>query len=282
MTNIVPFESGLDRLARKLELEARLFAARSRNEATQRSRSWITVDLEFLYDRSRHKAYTTTEGRDAEEKIRWPFHQVAAISWMKIEFISGEPLPIVEGPTVLAADVMDERAMAAAFFTALEDNPNAVVTTWGGETRDLAVLRRAATTHRLQVPHQLIDGSPYTRERLDLCRATCVQAEPVHLDELAAAVSVPAKPSPPKEIGKLCDRSSADRMPHVRHHDGHRRCNALRFPHQRFREADLRPVGARSEGRERIAGRGLSSSRLNRGQTEEFGSGLLKKLRRKR
>jgi len=205
MTNIVPFESGLDRLARKLELEARLFAARSRNEATQRSRSWITVDLEFLYDRSRHKAYTTTEGRDAEEKIRWPFHQVAAISWMKIEFISGEPLPIVEGPTVLAADVMDERAMAAAFFTALEDNPNAVVTTWGGETRDLAVLRRAATTHRLQVPHQLIDGSPYTRERLDLCRATCVQAEPVHLDELAAAVSVPAKPSPPKEIGKLCE-----------------------------------------------------------------------------
>lgn len=99
----------------------------------------------------------------------------------------------------------DERAMVTALFAALEDDPGAVATTWGGEARDLAVLRRAAATHGLLLPPQLIDGSPYAKERLDLCRATCVQASSIHLPELAAAVGVPAKPTPSEDIGKHCE-----------------------------------------------------------------------------
>jgi hypothetical protein len=205
MSNIIAIDSDIDRLARKLEHEARLFAARSRNAEAPRSRSWIVVDLEFLFDRSRYEAYSIAEGKDAEEKIRWPFHQVAAVCWMKMEFVRGELVPMIEGPFVLAAGEMDERAMVSAVFATLENNPDAIVTTWGGEARDFAVLRCAAATLDLQLPHQLIDGSPYARERLDLCRATCVQADSVHLPEMAAAVSVPSKPSPSKKIGLLCE-----------------------------------------------------------------------------
>lgn len=206
MSTIVPFEGGLDRLTRQLEHEARLFVARSQNGEAGRSRSWIVFDLEFLFDRPRHEFYIHAEGKEATKAdIRWPFHQVAAICWMTMEFIPGEPVPLIEGPTVLAADEMDERAMVAALFAALENVPDAIAITWGGEARDLAVLRRAAATHDLQLPHQLIDGSPHARERLDLCRSTCVQAISVHLPELAAAASVPAKPSPSEKIGKLCE-----------------------------------------------------------------------------
>ena len=206
MTNIIPIEGELDRLGHELEHEARQFVARSREEESRRSRRWLVFDLEFLFDRSRHAAYVLAEGKEAKkEDIRWPFHKVAAICWMTLEFIPGESAPVIEGPIVLAADEVDERAMVAALFAALANDRDAVATTWGGEARDLAVLRRAAATHGLRLPHQLVEGSPHARERLDLCRATCVQANGVHLPELAAAVSVPAKPSPSEKIGGLCE-----------------------------------------------------------------------------
>ena len=206
MSNIVSLDSDLDRLARQLEHEARILVEHKRDGRSNTSKRWIVFDLEFLFDRTRHDAYTGIEGKEAtEEKIRWPFHQVAAISWMSLEFISGEPVPRIEGPCVLTADDMDERAMVAALFTAIENDPTAIATTWGGEVRDLAVLRRAAATHDLRLPYQLIDGSPHAKTRLDLCRAPCVQADSVHLPELATAVGVPSKPSPSEEIGKLCE-----------------------------------------------------------------------------
>lgn len=205
MTDIVNLDGDLDRLYPSLEHEARMFAARRDEERPARAR-WIVFDLEFLFDRSRHKAYVVAEGSEArKERIRWPFHQVAAISWMALEFIAGESVPVIEPPVVMTAGDSDERSMVAALFAALEDAPDAVATTWGGEVRDLAVLRRAAATHGLLLPRQLIDGSPHARERLDLCRATCVQADSVHLPELASAVGVPAKPTPSEQIGRLCE-----------------------------------------------------------------------------
>ena len=205
MTDIVSLDGELDRLSRSLEHEARMFAAPRRDDQPARPR-WIVFDLEFLFDRSRHEAYVVAEGQAArKDKIRWPFHQVAAISWMSLEFVSGEAVPVIEGPFVMTAEDSDERSMVAALFAALEHAPDAVATTWGGEVRDLAVLRRAAATHGLLLPPQLIDGSPHARERLDLCRATCVQADSVHLPELAGAVGVPAKPTPSEQIGRLCE-----------------------------------------------------------------------------
>lgn len=192
--------------AHDLEREARLFAARSGNGEEAPPRSWIVVDLEFAFDRDAHGGYRTAEGSDAEQKVRWPFHRLAAVSWMSLRFVAGAPVPEVEGPFVMTADAHDERAMAEALFDVLARAPDAVLTTWGGEARDLAVLRRCASTHDLLLPPQLIDGSPNARERLDLCRASCVQADSVHLPELAAAMGVPAKPSPSTEIGKLVER----------------------------------------------------------------------------
>lgn len=205
MNNIVPLGSELERLSRKLEHEAQMFLSRKRDGHTGTSRRWIIFDLEFLFDRSRHAGYTVAEGKDAESTVRWPFHKVAAISWLALEFVAGEATPGIEGPFVMTAQDTDECAMVAALFAALDSDPRAVATTWGGEARDLAVLRRAAATHGLLLPHQLIDGSPNARERLDLCRASCVQADSVHLPELAAAVGVPAKPTPSQEIGKHCE-----------------------------------------------------------------------------
>lgn len=191
-----------------LEREARLFAARHGEIAVAPSRSWLVADLEYAYDRPAHECYLTAEGKGAETSIRWPFHRVAAVSWMVLRFAPGERVPIVEGPIVHAADATDEREMVAALFAALDAEPEAVLTTWGGEAKDLAILRRCAATHGLVLPLQLREGSPHARERLDLCRASCVQASPVHLPEMAAAVSVPSKPSPSTEIGQLVERGA--------------------------------------------------------------------------
>lgn len=205
MTNIVPLSGELERLSRKLEHEAQMFLARKHDGRFDTARRWLIFDLEFLFDRSRHQGYTKAEGKDAELSIRWPFHQVAAVSWMTLEFVADGAIPAIAGPFVLTAENADERAMITALFNALEQDLGAVATTWGGEARDLAVLRRAAATLGLLLPHQLIEGSPHARERLDLCRASCVQASSVHLPELAAAVGVPSKPTPSEDIGKHCE-----------------------------------------------------------------------------
>ncbi len=205
MTDTIIAGSDLDRLAANLEREARASVARSQSDHIERPKSWIVIDLEFIYDRLSHDAYMTCEGKGAEQAIRWPFHKVAATSWMKISFMPGQTSPEIEGPFVRTAEATDEKAIVSELFGVLAASPDAVVTTWGGEARDFAVLRRCATTHDLQLPSQLIDGSPNARERLDLCRVTCVQAPSVHLPEMAAAVSVPAKPSPSKTIGLLCE-----------------------------------------------------------------------------
>ena len=70
--------------------------------------------------------------------------------------------------------------------------------------------RGARPRHGLNLPVHLRDTSPYARERIDLCRSTTVQADPVHLDEYAAGCGIPAKPSPPEAIGKLVEAGDWD------------------------------------------------------------------------
>lgn len=205
---MIDYTDASDTLGRDLEREARLFCARAENTDAATPKTWLVADLEYAWDRDAHHGYVTAEGKGAEERIRWPFCRVAAVSWLTLRFVPGEAVPRVEGPVVLAADTADERAMVEALFAALTAEPEAVLTTWGGEAKDLAVLRRCAATLGVLLPPQLIDGSPHARQRLDLCRASCVQADSVHLPELAAAVSVPAKPSPSKEIGILVEREA--------------------------------------------------------------------------
>ena len=195
------FEQALARDARKfLELDA------EGRRARRGPRRIIVADFEYRWDRSRHEGYCVGEGESAEPKIRWPFHRIAAASWMQLRFNSGEEVPIVESVIVLAEEEVSEQEMVTQFFEALRQAPNAQFVTWGGEVKDLAVLRRSAGEFGLVLPPQLIDGSPHARERIDLCRAVTVQAQPPHLPEYAAATSIPAKPSPSKQIGQLVEK----------------------------------------------------------------------------
>ena len=192
-------------IERHLAREANLFAARGSAGNQDRTRTYIVADFEYAYDRDRYHGYRTAEGTDAEKKIRWPFHRVAAASWCVMRFEQGSDAPKIEGPVVLSADDHSEKEMVSAFFDALDQEPGAVLVTWGGEHKDLAVLRRTAGELDLIMPGQLRELSPVSDRRIDLCDAVSIRTESVHLPEYAAACSIPAKPSPSKTIGELVE-----------------------------------------------------------------------------
>ncbi|MBX9898094.1 MAG: 3'-5' exonuclease [Qipengyuania sp.] len=185
----------------------------AKQDGVPSSRRYIVYDAEYSWDRAAHDAYKVTEGKDAEQDTRWPFHRIAAVSWLTLTFHSGEAIPTVGDSIVMTAEDTSEEEMVAAFFDALKLIPSARLVTWGGEVKDLAVLRRCAASYDRLLPPQLFDLSPYAQERLDLCSEVSVRAKPVHLPEYAMAVGVPAKPSPSKSIGALVENG---RWPEVR------------------------------------------------------------------
>jgi len=193
-----------------LERQASLFSAHSADRKVNASATYIVFDAEYIFDRDTHKAYITGEGKEGDDqprrKIHWPFHHIAAISWLSFRFLPGSDIPVIGGPFVLAADETDEAEMLTAFFAALRATGDGRLVSWGGEVRDYAVIRHLACVHGLVLPQQLRDTWPNARERLDLCRAVTVQADPVHLQEYAAASSIPSKPSPAKQIGAMAER----------------------------------------------------------------------------
>lgn len=193
-------------IERQLAREANLFAARGSAANQNNTRTYIIADFEYGYDRDRHNGYGVAEGKGAEEKIRWPFHRIAAASWCVMRFKRGSNTPEIQGPVVLSADDHSEKEMVSAFFDAVDQEPGAVLVTWGGEHKDLAVLRRTAGELDLIMPGQLRELSPVSDRRIDLCGAVSIRAESVHLPEYAAACSIPAKPSPSKTIGELVEK----------------------------------------------------------------------------
>ena len=167
--------------------------------------SWTIFDIEYCYNRQDHDAYVATDGAAAHKYIRWPFHNVAAACWITVHYDAANAVLRAEAPVVMAADLHSERQMLTQLFDALAKRPSSIATTWAGEAKDYASLRRAATFHGLRQPPQLCNTWTHHRDRLDLCRVTRGQAEPIHLPELLAALSIPCKPSPSKEIGKLVE-----------------------------------------------------------------------------
>ena len=184
--------------------DARLFASRP-NEDNEAALTLIVCDFEYSYDRDRHAGYLVAEGKAAERRIRWPFHRIAAASWLVLRFAPGKAVPEFAEPIVMTGECATEKHMIEAFFDACRKEPNAILTTWGGEAKDMAVLRAAAMTHGLVLPAQLSDLHPHSRLRLDLCQATSVAAASVHLPEFAAALGVPNKPSASADIGPAVD-----------------------------------------------------------------------------
>ncbi|WP_187335340.1 hypothetical protein [Novosphingopyxis iocasae] len=199
-------QNTLNMLEQMLEKEARQFEGQNGEKAEPKTSSITVLDLEFLWDRNAHAGYKICEGTTACDDIRWPFHQVAAACWMTAHFSSTSDVPEITGPTVLLLETMSERDLLENLFAALHRSPSSILVTWGGEARDLAVLRHRAAVHDLILPMQLRPSSPHAPQRLDLCRDVCVQATPVHLSEYAAASSIPSKPIPSKQIGLLAEQ----------------------------------------------------------------------------
>ncbi len=182
--------------------DARLFASRP-GEDNNAALTIIVADFEYSYDRDRHTGYRIAEGRAAEPKVRWPFHRIAASSWLTLRFTPGKTVPEIEDPVVLSARTMKEAHQIERFFDALRAEPQALLATWGGEAKDLSAVRTAAMMHDLVLPSQVADLHPHSRHRLDLCQTSSVAAPSVHLPELAAALGIPSKPSASKDIGAL-------------------------------------------------------------------------------
>lgn len=197
-------------LADLLAQEARLFAARAARDESSGSTATtlIVADFEYAYDHSRHSGYSVAEGAAAERKIRWPFHRIVGASWLVLRITPGEDVAAVTELVAHAADDMNEQQICVRFFEALDRHSGAQLVTWGGEAKDLAVLRRCAAEFGLVLPRQLANPSPHARERLDLCRATAVTAVPVHLPEFCHATGIPTKPAPSKEVGQLVEHGN--------------------------------------------------------------------------
>lgn len=194
-------------LAIALERDARLFTARGKSGDGEQGKSLrlIVADFEYAWDRNAYAGYVVSEGKGARTDLRWPFHRVAAASWMVLRFDPQAQVPVVQECTVIANDEMDERDIVIRFFAALQQYPDAVLSTWGGEFKDLAVLRKCAGEFGLVLPEQLRDLNPYAYTRLDLCQAVTGKAKPVHLPEYAMGAHIPCKPSPSKDIGPLVE-----------------------------------------------------------------------------
>ncbi|PZU15222.1 MAG: hypothetical protein DI591_10865 [Citromicrobium sp.] len=202
-----------------LEREAQLYLAQRSPAPANQTRSYLVADFEYAWNRPAIDAYQCLEGRDARDEIIWPFYTIATACWLILHFEPGEPVPRIEPIVVHSADDLSEPQIVARLFEVLDADPGLTFVTYGGEAKDLAVLRRCAASQGLRLPLQLRDLSPHCRERIDLCRSVTVQAKPPHLPELAIASGIPCKPSPSRSIGKLvengkwrdvCDQCAAD------------------------------------------------------------------------
>lgn len=213
--------TNLDRMEQRLAAEARLFIKRRDTIKRPAAQTFIVADFEYAYDEVRHRGYLTAEDvenetfknqseKDKRRKLRWPFQHVVAASWTILRFKPGAETPEIDTPVVLTANDYCELEMTEAFFAALTCEPGAVLVTWGGETKDLAVLRRSAGDYGLTLPEQLRDLKPHASSRIDLCNEVSCRADSVHLPEYAHACSIPAKPSPSKAIGKLVEKGLWD------------------------------------------------------------------------
>lgn len=194
----------LEALERRFAAEARQFTVRDETEKRPAVTTIIVTDLEFIWDRTAHKMFAGES--PATVPIRWPFDRVAAACWTTLQFITGEPAPLVENTTLMSGDNSDEHEIVFALFEALHADRGATLVMWGSEQRDLPVLRRASMMHDLPLPVQLRDSSPNAAGRMDLCRQITGLGDKAKLAELAAAFGIPAKPEPPTQIGSLAER----------------------------------------------------------------------------
>lgn len=185
-----------------------------RANLTSAGDTFLVFDLEFSFDREAHSRYLERERDDANPRIRWPFHHVAAASAMMLTTsgaAGARQIEVVSFRT-FARDEMTEREIVAKLFEVIAELPeNTTVVTYGGQSKDCAVLRAAAITHGLQLPLQLharaIHYNQPLRRHLDLAIAVKGDAPFVHMTEIAARAGIPCKLGlKAHEVGQAAER----------------------------------------------------------------------------
>lgn len=183
-----------------LRNEARRFKQKAANDQ-RGSLKLIVADFEFKYDMKAFRAYQLADNDGTKGWVRWPFNHLIAGAWTTLTFKPDAVAPEVEQLVTLTGDAHCERAIAEAFFDMLEQSPEAICVSWGGETKDWPVLRRIAAELGMPLPPQLMDMRIHAPTRLDLCNATSGQSKCVHLPEYCHASGIPSKPFQSQSVG---------------------------------------------------------------------------------
>lgn len=125
--NIHTIATDLAAWERTLERQANAWLAARAREETSCPRVFLVCDFEFKFRREAHVAWAygrepkyDRRGRRIEEKIRWPFHTIAAAAWMVVRFDGQSDVPEIAEPVVMTLADYSETDILRGFFDALD------------------------------------------------------------------------------------------------------------------------------------------------------------------
>ena len=101
-------------LERSLERQAHAAIAAHARDETAGPRVFLVCDFEYKFRREAHGGWAygrepkyDQRGRRKEEKIRWPFHTIAAAAWMVVRFDGQSDIPEIAEPVVMTLGETD-------------------------------------------------------------------------------------------------------------------------------------------------------------------------------
>ena len=159
------------------------------NDNSSRTQHFAVLDIEMLYRQDAFQAYSKLDPNPALV-LRYPFRSTCAAALLTFSISDG----VFEFGHLDSWAGDDEPALLRALFDRLHMLPDHRVTTWGGLSMDLPVLRIGAARHHLRLPRQLIKDARQNREwlHLDLGKEHHCGTY-VHMSEVAVALNLPVK-----------------------------------------------------------------------------------------
>jgi Predicted 3'-5' exonuclease related to the exonuclease domain of PolB len=167
--------------------------------------TYIVFDAEYAIDRDAHRQFQLSEGYDSDREViktrtewidpRWVFRTPVTLSWMMLSEIGTGSFYPAEFKSIGQPEA-DLHQMLAQLSKTLARIPDATLVSWGGESSDVPQLRLAYMNAGLPLPVQLrapFTGGITNPNHWDLCTKLCGKAASVHLNEMAAALGIPAK-----------------------------------------------------------------------------------------
>ncbi len=150
----------------------------------------IILDVEFLGDRQLYHRYRMADPRPA--KLRWPFRRVVSASVMAVRIDQG----VWQVEDFRSFSGADDRLVVRALFDWILERPTHGLTTYGGASEDLPILKTASMEYGFTLPPQLRqnerNGRDFFHTDLGLVlKGGC--GEFVHMFELATRLQLPGK-----------------------------------------------------------------------------------------